>query len=394
MTQMLEYLLNPIPISSFVADYWDKAPFYILRKKRHYYDDILTIEQVNEYLSKNDIRFPSVNIAKKDYDIPLTDYSNVLSIGKYASEGLIDIDKLFDKFNNGASVFLQRMRSSIDSLASFVSQLEKELKFRIETHLFLTPENSQALSEHYDTTSSFIMQIYGTKTWIVSKPILELPAIDQIFNNTTYEGSDKIFEVTLHPGDLLFLPRGFIHQAKTSSDMSLHITTIFYPITWLDIFDKLIENLKDNREFRKSSIKTSLSESSKSDFLFLKKQLKEGSNYKNIFVTLKETSQTRQVKDNSDRVNDYLHLSQINQQSILSRRKNINYEIIRTDKSVSLNFYGKKIEFPLFVFDELKYIAEQAEFSIANISNRIDDNGKLVLSRKLIKEGFLKIINL
>ena len=384
---MLKYLLGPTSVETFVNDYWDKYPLVVQRNSNDYYKDILTIEQVNEYLSKNDIRFPSINIAKEGSIVPLSEYSEIISIGKYASEGLIDTDKLFDKFNNGTSIFLQKMRSSIDTLASFVAQLERELKFRIETHIFLTPDNSQALSEHYDTTSSFIMQVYGSKTWIVSKPILELPTIEQLFNNNTYRGSEKLFEVTLQQGDLLFLPRGVIHQAKTSSEMSMHITSVLYPITWLDIFTTMVDELKNNREFRKSSVNSDIK------FSLLKEKVKKITNYKSIFQSLTEVTTERQVKDNSDRVFDYLNISKINISSKLARRKNINFEIIETDKTASLKFYDKKIDFPNFVFEILNYIKEYEEFSINDISSKLDDKGKLVLSRKLIKEGFLKIIS-
>ncbi len=391
---MIEYILEPITLNTFVNDYWDKTPFYIQREKPDYYNNILTIEQVNEYLDRNDIRFPAIRMAKNGVGIPLSEYSSIISIGKYASEGLIDTDKFFNKFNNGATVFLQMMRSSVKSLSTFVSQLEKELRFRVETHLFLTPNHSQGLSAHYDTTSSFIMQVFGNKTWTVYKPILELPAIDQTFNMDTYSGSEKIFEVTLQPGDLIFIPRGFIHEAKTSNEMSLHITTVLCPPTWLDIFNLVVEGLKDDHEFRRSSINHLFKESSVDNFTYLKKKVKALTNYRNIFQSLHDDTQARQVKDNTNRLFDYLNISKINNSSKLAKRKDINFAIIEHGKSVELKFYDKKIEFPNFVLEILNYITENDEFLIKDISNKLDDKGKLVLTRKLIKEGFLKIITL
>ncbi len=250
---MLEYLLSPISVKSFVEDFWDTKPFFIQREAGNYYDKILDFDQVNSYLSGNDIRFPSIRIAKDGRDIPLNEYSNILSIGKYASEGLIDPDRLFDKLNSGASIFLQLMRSSIKTLSTFACELEKDLKFRVETHLFLTPNNSKGLTAHYDTTSSFIMQIYGEKKWIVYEPILNLPCVDQTFNRAEYNGSSKMFEVTLRAGDLMFLPRGFFHEAEAGDQVSLHVTTVLNSPTWIDYLSLAVGELKKTREFREST---------------------------------------------------------------------------------------------------------------------------------------------
>lgn len=51
-----------------------------------------------------------------------------------------------------------------------------------------------------------------------------------------------ILEVILHPGDLLYLPRGYIHQACTvTSHHSLHVTISVYQKTaWIDLLEKVI----------------------------------------------------------------------------------------------------------------------------------------------------------
>lgn len=55
------------------------------------------------------------------------------------------------------------------------------------------------------------------------------------------EIGEPILEVTLEAGDLLYFPRGFIHQAKCSSVAhSLHITVSCYQKnSWADLFEKV-----------------------------------------------------------------------------------------------------------------------------------------------------------
>lgn len=54
------------------------------------------------------------------------------------------------------------------------------------------------------------------------------------------EIGEPILEKTLHPGDMLYMPRGFIHQAYTSGDNhSLHVTiSTGMQFSWYNFFEK------------------------------------------------------------------------------------------------------------------------------------------------------------
>ena len=53
--------------------------------------------------------------------------------------------------------------------------------------------------------------------------------------------SGPVLECTLEPGDLLYMPRGFIHEASTKEDQhSLHITlSAAQKNTWGDLLQKV-----------------------------------------------------------------------------------------------------------------------------------------------------------
>lgn len=383
---MLEYILSPITNEAFVKEYWDRKPFYIQRRNPHYYDAILTLAQIDNYLSRNDIRFPSIRIAKNGKNIPTSLVSKFLSIGQYSTDELIDSDKLFTQLNEGATIFLQLMHTGINSLSDFVSQLEKQLKFKVETHLFLTPKNSQGLLAHYDTTSAFIMQIFGTKTWSVYEPTIELPLLNDTFDNTKHRQTHKIFEITLQPGDVIFIPKGFVHEAMTNNDTSLHITTVLCSTTWLDVFTILVDNLKSKRRFREASI---VSMNPIDELASLKKTAREISE-EHYSQTMLQQSFTTQIIDNKNRIFDYLNLSIIDQSTKLMIRPFISFNILLDEKTATVQFYNKRISFPAFTSDALNYIATNHEFIVKDISSLLDDKSKIVLTRKLIKEGFLK----
>ena len=105
---------------------------------------------------------------------------------------------------------------------------------------YLTPANSQGFAPHYDDIEAFILQLEGRKHWKIYQPRsgeevlprfssgrtrkqsididLEVLLYPLFIGNFTEDDIGKPFlEVVLEPGDLLYFPRGFIHQVMEPS---------------------------------------------------------------------------------------------------------------------------------------------------------------------------------
>ena len=74
-----------------------------------------------------------------------------------------------------------------------------------------------------------------------------------------HELEDPIFTTELNPGDLLYLPRGYIHEAMSVKEThSLHLTiSTQYKNTWGDLMNELTasalqKSSEDNLDWRKS----------------------------------------------------------------------------------------------------------------------------------------------
>ena len=72
-----------------------------------------------------------------------------------------------------------------------------------------------------------INQVEGRKKWKVYAPRSAEEALPRASSDdlTDTELGAPVLEVELGPGDLLYMPRGFIHQARCARDEhSLHLT--------------------------------------------------------------------------------------------------------------------------------------------------------------------------
>jgi len=126
----------------------------------------------------------------------------------------------------------------------------------VGSNVYITPAGSQGLPPHYDDVEVFILQLEGEKHWRLYHPTVPLA------REYSVESEDRIgrpaLEFTLKPGDVLYFPRGTIHQADTPPGLahSTHVTISTYQNnSWGDFLLDTISGLvfdtaKEDLEFR------------------------------------------------------------------------------------------------------------------------------------------------
>ena len=82
-----------------------------------------------------------------------------------------------------------------------------------DINIYLTPPGGQGLAPHVDGHDVFVVQQAGEKTWTLLEP-------DKV---------SVLKNVTLRPGDVLYLPQGVPHYARSAGEgPSLHVTASVY----------------------------------------------------------------------------------------------------------------------------------------------------------------------
>lgn len=145
-----------------------------------------------------------------------------------------DILKCGQAYKEGYTVALRGLEFRYRSIAAIVDKLA--LMFgqpSVGANLYLTPPNSQGLACHFDDHCVFVCQIFGSKQWTVfSQPGQLLPRLyDDLHGSDIKSTTTDTREFLLREGDILYIPRGFPHEAYTtsgsddgSSGFSLHLT--------------------------------------------------------------------------------------------------------------------------------------------------------------------------
>lgn len=276
--------------------------------------------------------------------------------------------------------------------------LATEFSASFQTNVYLTPPGEKGLSTHYDTHDVFVLQTEGYKHWrIYEAAPVRLPLRGQLYDRQNMRPGKLLEEFDLDSGDLVYIPRGFMHAAVSRGSTSLHLTVGANTVTWAAVILRAVESVieKDSR-FRESlPAGFALSESSRerakehlADLLArLVGQIEPGSI---IGSAVQEALACRQPILEGHLL-DLRSLPQINLQTRLRRRREVKWNLETNGDVATLHFHGKNVQMPACAEAELRFIADGDEFRAADLPGRLDDEGKLLLVKSLVREGFLTI---
>jgi hypothetical protein len=154
----------------------------------------------------------------------------------------------------GASLVANSVEDVSPEIRHISSLLSEAYGGRAGANIYCSFKDVQAFASHCDLHEVFALQCEGEKVWNIYENRALAPT-------ETLQGEDaqKIIDsakgrvamqVRLRPGDVLYIPRGFYHDALASSAASLHVTFSIIPLTGRAIFNLLEELAIEDPEFR------------------------------------------------------------------------------------------------------------------------------------------------
>ncbi|KAL3808730.1 hypothetical protein ACHAXA_010896 [Cyclostephanos tholiformis] len=128
---------------------------------------------------------------------------------------------------------LLRPHEHNDRIHAMLSLLESEFGCMVGSNAYLTPLHSQGFAPHYDDVDVFVLQLEGYKRWMVYAPLNKRETLPRVssrdYTEKEMEDEERLLDVTLGPGDVLYLPRGWIHQAETVKRPSSFTSRVLPP---------------------------------------------------------------------------------------------------------------------------------------------------------------------
>ncbi|GAA1633297.1 cupin domain-containing protein [Catellatospora bangladeshensis] len=209
----------------FARTYWGQRP---LLRDTGGFADLLDLDAVDELLSVRGLRTPFLRVAHEGQLVPAARFTGGGGLGAEVGDQVRD-DRVLDLLSAGATLVLQGLHRIWPPLQEFCLDLSAELGCAVQANAYLTPAGNQGFATHYDTHDVFVLQVAGVKHWRVHEPVQPDPLERQPWGGfadevaATASGPAHLDHV-LSPGELLYLPRGWLHAAAAVDATSLHIT--------------------------------------------------------------------------------------------------------------------------------------------------------------------------
>ncbi|XP_035208112.1 ribosomal oxygenase 1-like [Stegodyphus dumicola] len=237
-----------------ISQVFERKPVHIAKRNESpdYFKTVMSCKHFDNMMRENFLEY------SKHIDVVI--YTDGVR-KTFNPEGRAYPSSVWKFYREGCSVRMQNPQSYHDNLWKLCSNLQEYFGSYVGANLYLTPPGSQGFAPHYDDIDAFILQLEGRKLWKIYPPRTNkevLPRTSSV-NFTQDEIGTPIMECELLPGDLLYFPRGFIHQARTADDVhSLHVTistnqkNTFGDLLELALPRALEQAIKEDPEFRES----------------------------------------------------------------------------------------------------------------------------------------------
>lgn len=200
--------------------------------------DLLSVAALDAHLRTDGARTPRIAMADEGRNgsagVPEEEFA--------LPDGRVDLPRLLERFDQGASLVVSQFHETHPPLADFCRGLERLFLHPVQSNIYLTPPAAQGFRTHFDTHDVLVLQVEGRKRWRV----WDGERIERPTRRTPWPGNmPPIGEphlLTLEPGDALYIPRGIMHDAATEpGEPSLHATIGFMETTWAQAIRALVD---------------------------------------------------------------------------------------------------------------------------------------------------------
>ncbi len=389
-TYTFDRLIAPMSREEFFRDYWEKKPLLVRRSDRAYYGDLLSIRTLDRVLTSQTLTRSSAFIANAARQVQAEEFC--------FPDGVVDVARLYQQFADGGTIVFNQLHTILPVLHDLCRSLERDLSCRFQTNIYMTPGRSQGFPTHYDSHDVFILQVQGVKHWQVFNTPIELPFRGQPFKRDETPKGDVTMEFDLEPGDMFYLPRGMMHDAQTREGETLHITLGALATSWTELLLEAVAKVSlTDPAFRRSLppgySKTEFDRTAaRGQFKELLAKLVDRADFDSALDHFADDLVSTRTALLEGQLEQMLTMSKIHEDTKAGARPNLLYRYREKDGQFIVSCYGAEMRLPVHAAEPTRYALETPEFLVKDLPGELDDAGKVVLIKRLVREGMVRIL--
>ncbi len=249
-------LLAPVSEAEFFAEWHDKKPLHVPAERPDKFAGIMSWEILTDCLNMTAIWSASTLGMVLDKELlPPERFCRQAIDRDKRTVWQPDAEKVKNLLRQGASLAANDLDTLLPGMAAVADTLERALGGKAQSNLYCSWAAHQAFDTHYDTHEVFAVHVEGEKVWRVYENRIDRPIAHPAFKLVPQEVHHRkkggiLMELTLKPGDLLYIPRGFYHDALAASEGTLHIAFGVTHVIGMDVLNLLLDHAVADPMFR------------------------------------------------------------------------------------------------------------------------------------------------
>lgn len=363
---------------TFVDKVWATRP-HVHRAEPGALEALFDVDDVDHLLTSTALRTPALRIARDGRVVGSNRYTRSASLAGAPLTGLVDARKVFDLVDDGATVVLQGLQRYWPPLGDLVRDLELALGHPCQANAYLTPPGSQGFALHADTHDVFVLQTHGRKLWEI-------------------HDDDGAHEVLLEPGTSMYLPTGTRHTARTQDSASLHVTLGVNQLTWRHLLGRVTDQALADERFDQPvpagylADPDALAESLGHHLTVLARTVAAVDPAAAARDQVRGFLTTRRPMLRGG-LRDRLAAGDITDHTPLARRPGSVCVVVPDEGGDRLGLLlgDRRLDVPAWLGPAVTHVAEQQRLCAADLADWLDPQSRLVLVRRLVREGLLQV---
>ncbi len=378
-------LIAPMSPEQFFADYWEKQPLHLKGAGAERFAGLFSSADIDRFLASTRPKPSRIEVVTSQGFVR----ENYLN-----HDGTANANLVADRFVNGSTIILAGLDETWEPLGGLVRGIEAELNHPAGVAAYVTPPSVQGVQPHYDTQENFLLQVEGSKHWKVYRPLHVAPPVQGSWSPAPREKvGEPIFEALLEAGDVLYIPRGFIHEGRASDQVSLHLTVDVLVRTWHEFLASALGAMADRDPSYRRSVPPGFLNSDEvlqamtARFEELLDRFRAGVRLEDAVMKHTEALLVRRPPPPDGHF--ALLFAEIGADTRLKRRRATLNRVFANDQMAGIQFAGNQLLGPLKILETLQHIGSADSFCAADLPGPLSLQEKLVLVRRLVRTGLL-----
>ena len=368
-------------VETFFDKHWNESPLLRPPLGDDAFDDLASLDDLDHMIASTGMHASSLRMVKSGQVLPVTAYTAPPGKKSRSLERQVIGPLVYDRFDEGATIVLESLHRYWLPLTDFCRDLELSLGHRLQVNAYITPPGSQGFDVHQDTHDVFVLQVSGSKHWIVyDRDDPELSLIDE----------------EIERGSALYVPKGFPHAASAGRRASAHLTVGILPHDSIDIVREIAKLAEKEPVFSERLPRdvTSDPDALRASVLGHVENLRAWLD--TIDVDRLTQRVARRIMSTSQpivrgQLRQLARLADLNEQTFVVRRRGATCALFPREESLHVLLSDRELEMPLAAKPAMEEIARRERFAARDLHQFLIPESALVLVKRLIREGLLQV---